>query len=649
MGEHYLPTPPARITEEPTARQFQFDEFTLDQSRYRLERDGLPVRLEKIPMELLLLLVERGGDLVTREEIASHLWGSDVFVDVDHGINTAIRKVRFALHDDSEKPHFIETVVGKGYRFAAPVNYGNGHAAKPVQTLPAPVALAPDPVALATAKRQSPLHSWALLGAAAALVVFALLFVLRRASPPRAATQTGIKSIAVLPLKNLSGDPAQEYLADGMTEALIGRLSGIHNLRVISRTSVMRFKDAQPSIPEIARTLNVDAFVEGSVIREGSRIRINAQLIRAATDEHFWSESYDREAQDVLALQSDVAQAIASKVEVTVTGKEHESLVTVRAVSAEAYEGYLKGSYALRNSHSKSETELSIGYFETATKNDPAFAPAYVGLADAYGHLSTIILGAPPQEFRPKEIAAVRKALELDPKLAEAHVLLATTLQRDWQWADAEAEYKRAIELNPNNADAYTGLADWLACQGRMDEALAAGQRSRALDPISGSGGDMSWILFMAHRYDDAIRELHSFLTVRPDSPFALHTLGFALIASGHPEQAIPVLEKDVAVSGHSPGPVSALANAYGHAGRRVDALRLIAELKRKERTEYVPPGAFVIAYLGLGDSDKIFEWLDRAYGEKSNILQFIKVHPFFDPLRGDARFADLLRRVGLS
>src|SRR5262249_4348887 len=335
---------------ELTAQEFHFGEFTLDESRYRLQRGERQLRLEKLPMELLILLVQRHGELVSREEIAERLWNKDVFVDIDHSINTAVRKIRLVLRDDPEKPRFVETVVGKGYRFAAPITHHNGSSEAPLLEKEQPPSTQAhgiaEPAALGTEKRFIFARSWMLLGAAAVLVLFAVILVLSRGGNPKTTTQASIKSLAVLPLKNLSGDPSQEYLADGMTEALIGRLAGIRDLRVISRTSVMHFKDTQLAVPEIARTLRVDALVEGSVIREGSRIRVHAQLIRAVTDEHFWSESYDRELRDVLSLESDVAQSIARKVEVTVTGKEQERLTAARSVSPEVYENYLKGRFA---------------------------------------------------------------------------------------------------------------------------------------------------------------------------------------------------------------------------------------------------------------------------------------------------------------
>jgi tetratricopeptide (TPR) repeat protein len=409
----------------------------------------------------------------------------------------------------------------------------------------------------------------------------------------------------------------------------------------------MQFKDTRLSAPEIARTLGVDALVEGSVIRDGNRIRVHAQLMRASTDEHFWSEEYDRELGDALALESEVAQSIARRVEVTVTGDERARLVAARPVSPEVYESYLKGLLAKGNT--KAEMEKRIALFDQAIGKDPAFAPAYVGLADAYWRLGTIFVGAPPSETRPKVISAARKALELDPELADAHVTLAGIYMRQWKWTEAEAEYRRALDLKPNDAAAYDGLSDWLLCHARTEEALALAHRARDLDPLGASGDTIAWTLFNARRYDEAIRESRNMLAVKPDDAFPLWHLGWALFYNHQAEEAIRIWENAAAVSDRSPGIIGTLVWAYAHTGRRADALRLLEELKKRQQTGYVPAGAFVHAYLGLGDNDEAFAWLERAYGEQSNILIYLKVFPLFDPLRGDPRFKDLVRRVGLN
>jgi TolB-like protein/Tfp pilus assembly protein PilF len=460
------------------------------------------------------------------------------------------------------------------------------------------------------------------------------------------ATRPKIRSLAVLPLKNLSGDPSQEYLADGMTEELIGRLAAIHDLRVISRTSVMGFRDTKLSVPEIGKTLGVDAFVEGSVIREGNRIRVHAQLIRAASDEHFWSEEYDRELEDMLALQSEVAQAIAEKVKVSITGQERARLIAARPVAPEVYESYVKGSNDPQ--YTKAQIEQRIADFQDAIRMDPTFAPAYVGLAGTYISYQDIFVGAPPSEIRPKATRAARKALELDPNLAEAHAILAEMYQKQWKWAESEEEYKRALELKPNDASAHRGFAYWLACQGRTQEALAWVERGRELDPL-GSADTVGFLLIVARHYDESIREYRSVLAVQPEYTNARWGLGFALILNHQTDQAILELEKTVAMMNRSPGSLEMLATAYAHAGRRQDALTLINELKQRRQRGYVPAGAFINPYLALGDYDQAFFWCDEAYKEQSAILQWIKVDPFFDPVRNDPRFVDLQHRVGLN
>ncbi|MGC2183535.1 MAG: tetratricopeptide repeat protein [Terriglobales bacterium] len=477
---------------------------------------------------------------------------------------------------------------------------------------------------------------WLVLGGVAVLAFIAFTYVMLRGSAGHT-TQPKITSLAVLPLDNLSGDPAQEYLADEMTEELCGRLARIHDLRVVSRTSVMRFKGAKLSVPEIARTLGVDALVEGSVIRQGSRIRVHAQLIRGSTDEHLWSDEYDGELGDVLALESEVAQSIARRVEVKVTGEERARLIASHHVSPEVYESYLKAEDELGNG----ESEKSIASFEETIRMDPNFAPAYVGLASIYSARGILRAEVSPNEVRPKLISAARKALELDPELAEPHVLLGETYQRQWQWSEAEAEYKRALELNPNDARAHEHFAMWFLCQGRTDEALGWAQRAHELDPLGGAGRTNGFILFHARRYEEAIRELRS----HPDDWY----LAFPLIANGQPDEAITVLEKALAGSGRDSATLGVLVRAYAHAGRHADALRLLNELNRRQQKRYVPSAAFVNAYLGLGDNEQAFVWLEKAYNEQSNILGLLKVHPYFDPLRGDPRFADLVRRVGLD
>ena len=636
----------------------RFGTFEVDLRAGEVYKHGIRLKLQDQPFQVLAALLERPGDVVTREELHQKLWPSDTFVDFDTGLNSAIKKLRDVLADSTEEPRYIETLPRRGYRFIAEVE--NGVPAEPfdagVQSSKLPLeqeanglrAKRPvDEEVDVRPTRTSRARLWLVVGGLAGLALIAITYVILRGHTGHS-TQAKIRSLAVLPLSNLSGDSTQEYLADEMTEELCGRLSRIHQLRVISRTSVMRFKGTKLSVPEIARTLGVDAIVEGSVIRQGNRIRVHAQLIRGSTDEHLWSDEYDGELGDVLALESEVAQSIARKVEVKVTGEERARLVKTHHVSPEVYESYLKAEDEFSKSSSQAELEQSIAYFEETIGKDANFAPAYVGLANAYERLGSILVGGPPKETHPKMISAARKAIELDPDLSAPHVLLAGAYQKQWQWSDAEAEFKRALELNSNDAGAHVGYAKWLLCQARTDEALAWAQRARNLDPL-GAAGDLlgfpgiteGWILFHARRYDEAIREL------RRDDPDHWY-LGFALIANGQPDEAITVLEKALSPD-RSPAVMGVLVRAYAHAGRREEALRLLDELKRRQRTTYVPTAAFVNAYLGLGDNEQAFVWLEKAYKEESNLLQLLKVHPYFDPLRGDPRFTDLVHRVGLD
>ncbi|MGA8343441.1 MAG: winged helix-turn-helix domain-containing protein, partial [Candidatus Sulfotelmatobacter sp.] len=371
------------------------------------------MRLEKLPMELLILLVQRRGELVSREEIAGCLWGKNVFLDVDHSINTAIRKVRLALRDDPEKPRFVETVVGKGYRFAAPVVCSNGDSNPQAQPLPSPTQVASAvPVA---DERVVSVRMRVLLVGVAVLALFTVALVMKRGGGARGAMQPAVNSLAVLPLKNLSGDSSQEYFADGMTEAVIGRLSMIRGLRVISRTSVMHFKDTRMSVPEIAKTLHVDAIVEGSVIREGGRVRVTVQLIRGATDEHIWAEEYQREYRGILALEEEVARTVAQQIKIRLTPQEQVGLAAARAVDPQVHESYLKGRYDL-NERTEDAMNKSIAYFQQAIARDPSYALAYCGLADAYALLG-FRGGFPSKDALSRAKAAALKAIELDDTL----------------------------------------------------------------------------------------------------------------------------------------------------------------------------------------------------------------------------------------
>jgi TolB-like protein/DNA-binding winged helix-turn-helix (wHTH) protein/Tfp pilus assembly protein PilF len=617
---------------------YQFGDFTLDLQRRRLRRGEEPVSLTPKGLDVLLLLIRNAGKVVSKDELLKAVW-PDTFVE-DSNLTQTVFILRKALGETPDH-RYILTVQGQGYRFLPEVKEVASIVASATQAVEtAPVA--------APQERVIPLWVRLALGSAIVLALIAGAIVVHRVVGTKAGP--AIKSLAVLPLKNLSGDPGQEYLADGITEELIGRLSRLHDVRVISRTSVTRFKNTQSSAPEISKMLGADALVEGSVIRDGNRIRVHAQLIRGATDEHVWSESYDRELPDLLTLESDVAQAVAERVEVTVSGAEHQQLAKVRSVSPEVYELYLKGRFALSRSKKEADVLEAIRYFEEAKVRDGTFAPADVGLAIGHALLGSILVGAaPPEGERAKAISAAQRALQLDPELPEAYVVLAELHQNQWHWSEAEAEYRRALVLNPNDANAHAKLALWLLCQRRTEEALNWVNRARELDPLAVSGDLVGWTLYITRRYSEAIDELRTASATKPDDIGVLWRLGFVLIADNEPGEAIPVLEKALRITNRSPGVTGVLAKAYALSGQRSKAIALVDELQRRRETHYVSAAAFVNAYLGLGEIDQVFLWLEQGFKEQSNLMQWLAVDPMFDPLRSDARFVDLVRRVGLG
>jgi TolB-like protein/Tfp pilus assembly protein PilF len=485
------------------------------------------------------------------------------------------------------------------------------------------------------------------VGATAVLALIAAIAFWYRAGSLKPAAQPTIKSLAVLPLKNLSGDPAQEYLADGMTEELIGRLTGIHDLRVISRTSSMQFKDSKLSVPEIAKALNVDAVVEGSVMREGDRIRVHAQLIRGATDEHFWSAIYDRDLRDVLTLQSDVAQAISEKVQVTVNGKEHERLVAARQVSPDAYQAYLKGRYYW-NKRTGDGMQKAEQHFQQAIDSDPTYAAAYSGLADCNSGLAWHGFESPAESL-PKAYAAARKAIEIDPESAEAHASLGLVLSHRWDWVDAEAEFRRALELDPRYANAHHWYGDYLSIKGRHEEALAEASRALERDPLNLMIS--TWVglrYYLAHNYSGAIEQNRN--TVQLDSNFAAAhlLLGEDYNQAGFQSEALTELTKAASLSGGSPLYTAQVAVAFAAAGRKRDALRIAHELETTATKRYVSPYGFSQIYATLDDKENTFKWLLTAYDDRAVWMAYLAVDPIFDRYRSDQRFKDLLRRIDL-
>jgi TolB-like protein/DNA-binding winged helix-turn-helix (wHTH) protein/Flp pilus assembly protein TadD len=637
------------------SRRFSFDEFEVDLRSGELWERGNRLRLQDQPFQVLRVLLERRGEIVTRDELKQTLWPADMFVDFDDGLNTAVRKIRDVLGDSAEKPRYIETIPRRGYRFmgclsdlepvvlSPPAEESND---SPVQEFSRSDPSAP--VVLLAPGQLLPIRWRVLLTVAAALALFSTALVLYRGRSAKGTSQPRIKSLAVLPLKNLSADPTQEYLADGMTEALIGRLAGIHDLRVISRTSVMQYKDTKEALPEIAKTLGVDAIVEGSVIRDGNRIRVHAQLIRAATDEHFWSEAYDRELRDVLTLQSDVAQSIAQKVEVTITGEERARLSSARTVDPEAYEAYLKGRYYWNKRTAESMPKAALS-FEQAISKDPGYGAAYSGLADCNSGLAWHGFMS-PAEVLPKAYAAAQKAVEIDPQSAEAHASLALVLDHKWDWPAAEVEFKRALELNPQYANAHHWYGDYLSIQGRHDEALVEAKRALELDSLNLMIG--TWVglrYYLARRYDGAIEQSRNTVDLDPHFAAAHLILGESYVQQGKHKEGLDELEKAAGLSGDSPLYTAQVGVSLALAGEKKEALRVIRELRDISTKRYVSPYGIAQIYAALNDKEQTYNWLETAYRDRAVWMSYLAVDPVFDSIRSEARFRDLLHRVGLD
>jgi TolB-like protein/DNA-binding winged helix-turn-helix (wHTH) protein len=640
-----MPPDAARVVEEP----IRFGEdFEVDLRARRLRRGSDALKVERIPLEILILLLEHSGEVVTRDEIVAKVWGKSVFLDTDNSIRGAIRKIRQVLHDDPENPRFIQTITGHGYRFIAPVI---SPATKVADVLPfkeKTEGRAPAPMHSSGEGRPKTLFAdrRLVLGVAAGLVLVGLAYVVYRNH--RTATGPKIQSLAVLPLENLSGDPGQEYFSDGMTEAIIGRLSKIGGLRVISRTSVMRFKGTHTAVPEIAKLLGVDAIVEGSVIREGNRVRVTVQLIRGTTDEHIWAEEYDREYQGILALDAEVAQTIAHEIKITMTPQEQAGVASRHTVDVEANEDYLKGTYYL-NQTTAEQVKKSVAYFQQALSRDPTYGLAYCGLADAYA-----LLGyrgnLPPKDARSQAKAAALKAVELDDTLAPAHASLAFIAETEWDWARAEREFKRSLELDPGYARAHHWYAGYLMYVGRLEKGLVEARRARDLDPLSlPVNNALAGRLMTTGRVDEAVKQLQKTLELNRYFAPAHQTLGWAYLKQGKHEAAIREFEQALQISGGEDTYILVdLGYAYAAAGDRAKADEILAKVKNRHEQGLIPSGSMAILYGALADLDQAFAWLDKAYAEHDPELTYLKVGWRFDPLRRDPRFEKMLIRMGL-
>jgi len=623
------------ITPSPP-RVVKFGVFEVDFEAGEIRKAGVRQKLAGQPFQVLQVLLEHPQEIVTREELRERLWPGNTFVDYELALKKAVNRLREVLGDSAESPRFIETVPRRGYRLLGAVE-----AVHRTENLPASATL--------PSTRRTP---WKWI-AGASLGTLALLLFAFNAGNLRTRIFAGsrppeIHSLAVLPLNNLSGDPEQEYFAEGMTDELITDLARISALRVISRTSVMHYKGTNKTLPQIARELNADAVLEGSVQRSGDQVRIRAQLIDAASDRHLWAESYAGSLRDVLDLQNKVATEIARQIKIQVTPAEKTRLASARPVNLEAHEACLKGRFYL-NQRTEKGFQQSLRYFNEATQKDPNYPLGYAGLADSY-----ILLGEysllPAKEAFAKARAAATTALELDDSLAEAHNgLAAVKVDYEWDWPGAEREFRRAIELNPGYATAHQWYAELLSQIGRHEEALAEIKLAEQLDPfsliINVVHGDA---LRSAGQYDLAIEQLQKTLEIDPNFAHAHFHLGMSYLRKEAFANAIAEFQKAVSLSPNVTDYKGGLGYAYAVAGERAEARKLLEELKARSKQSYVPWFYIAGIYAGLGEKDQAITNLEKAYEQHEQGLAVMKREPMFDPLRSDARFQELLRRMNL-
>lgn len=636
-------------------KSIRFADCELNAPAFELRRGRRTVKLERIPLQVLLMLIEEHGKVVSREAISDHVWGKGVFVDVDNGINTAIRKIRQVLNDDPQNPRFVETIPGVGYRFIAPLETP----AVPVLVAEAPRGVAPlanaegaaDRIAKATPTHSAPPRRTWMRTAGALLVLLVTAGIGAWLGWRHFAGQRHtIRSIAVLPLQNLSGDPSQEYFSDGITSQLITDLAKVGSLRVVSQTSVMQYKGAKKNLPEIGRELNADAIVEGSVIRSGQQVRITVQLVEAPTDEHLWAETYDRDRGDILNLQGEVAEAITQRVRAQLTANQQARLRAPHAVNPTAYDDYLRGRFYFDNGFWKPDA-LKEGqqYFEQSIQTDPNFAPGYAGLANTYVFSAFAGVLQRDQAYRSAN-EAVGKALQLDDSVGEAHYALAMLKQFfDWDWEAADREFSRAIALAPSYSCAHESRALFLASLGRRDEALDEVAKLNQLDFTPFTAGTTSWVYYSLRDYPNLIDASKRALLFDPNNSDEHYLLGTGYEGMGQLQEAISEYQKAVEPSGN-PDRVVALAHAYSAAGRKAEAEKILRDLERKVEGTADSSVTMAKIFASLGENDRALALLQKAYSEKTlSMPGAMKSDLAFDDLRSDPRFQILLRRMGLN
>ncbi len=622
-----------------------FGAFELDAASGVLRKGGISVKLHPQPFRVLQLLLENSGQPVTREEIRRCLWGDNTFVDFERGINFCVNQIRAALGDDADNPKYVETLPRCGYRFIGFLPTPDGDA--PVEaSVPATVAPAMSPPRFRAL-------TFTMAGLLLAVVsVFAFNLGGLRDRLFGKTTQTRIQSLAVLPLTNLSGDPAQDYFTDGLTDALIGDLSQISEVKVISRTSSMQYKQTKKSLPDIARELGVDAVIEGTVQRSGDRVRVTAQLIQGATDKHIWAGTYDRNLADALTLQGDIARTIAQEIRVQLTPQERQRLTRTPTINLRALEAYLQGEYHYQKARDmgshrgmekqhQAELDAAIGFYQDAVKEDPRYARAYLGMGEIWGVPATFPY--PPFALQQPAREAIHKALAIEPDMAEAYVALARMDFRAWKFAAVEQEAKHAIELNPNLAAAHKIYGSYLLAVGRLDEAMEQAEREQALNPSSDA---VAWVFYCERRFDRFIELKRNDIVRHAFGPMAHYDLGYGYELAHMYKEAAEEWQEAMTEFGYD-DLAEDLRRGYAANGFKGAVLQWAAGWERPANREGIPTDHLGFLYAFAGEKDRAFALLEKAMEEHTSGPPAFKVDPTLDDLRSDPRFDQLIRRVG--
>jgi TolB-like protein/DNA-binding winged helix-turn-helix (wHTH) protein/Tfp pilus assembly protein PilF len=612
----------------------RFGVFELDCQTGELRKQGVKLRLQGQPIEVLKRLLETPGELVTREDLRNRLWPADTFVDFDQALNNSVQRIREALGDSAQSPRFIETIPKRGYRFV-------GSVSSP-QTEPATGSLTGEPRKSRTAYLTF-----------AALLILAgvgtVMLVLRWQQNRRLQQ---IRSMAVLPLENLSGDPMQEYFADGITDELITEVARLHPLRVISRTSVMRYKGTRKPLPEIARELGVDAVLEGSVMRSDSQVRVTAQLIEARTDTHLWSGEYTREMRDIISLQREVAGDIAHEIRLQLLPEQQTRITTASPVDPEAHESFLRGLH-FWNQRTPESMAQAIKYFTEASSREPGFAPSWAYLSTSYC-ISHFLNADEPRVEYPKALMAAQRALQLDPTSSEAHTAMACIHNLfQWNWVQGEAELRTAIELNPNYSLAHQWYSFTLLQVGQPEQAVGEMKLALRSDPLSlRTNLTYEGRLLDARKYQDAISHALAVIELYPDNIVIHRQLAEAYEHTGRLDRARQEFEKFLA--GNEAGrSLRTTCQSLNYSQCKQQFIKLEAnteldELKRKrQKGQYASPAEYAQAYLQLGEKRKAMHWLELAYEHGCSTMLSLN-SPEFDELRSEIAFQELVAKVGL-